>query len=135
MIMQRAFSGQALLCFLIFTKGGSLNVAPWLVQGSVEAELSNEEQWRNGKRLDQLYVSPSNPVVPELYDLGNRAEQEPDKQHSSQLDPQLLGTLGIQRHCHLCTYKSLLSNESIFLSIIKFASATLKRKRASSRLK
>lgn len=61
------------------------------MQSPIESKLDDEEQWRNGKRLDQLYVSPSNPVVPEIYDLGSRAEQEANKQHSSQLEPQLTG--------------------------------------------
>ena len=61
------------------------------MQGPLEKELDEDEQWRNGKRLDQLYVSPANPICPDLYDLGSKAEQEPDNQHSHTLDPQLLG--------------------------------------------
>ena len=61
------------------------------MKAPVEAELNEEEQWRNGKRLDQVYVGPANPVVPEMYDLGSRAEQEPGKQHVVPLDPQVTG--------------------------------------------
>ncbi len=57
----------------------------------MEEELDTEETWRNGKRLNQLYVGPANPVVPEIYELGSRAEQAPEEQHSAHLDPQLTG--------------------------------------------
>ena len=62
------------------------------MQAPVEKELDEDETWRNGKRLNQLYVSPANLVVPDIYELGSRAEQEPDQQHSTQMDPQLTGS-------------------------------------------
>lgn len=63
------------------------------LQTPVEKELDEDETWRNGKRLNQLYVGPANLVVPDIYELGSRAEQEPGREHSSQMDPQLTGAL------------------------------------------
>lgn len=63
------------------------------MQEPLEAGLEDEEKWRNGRRLDQMYVSPSHPLCPEIYDLGSKAEQEPDKIHSAPMNPQLTGAL------------------------------------------
>jgi len=59
----------------------------------VEEELNEEEKWRNGQRLDQVYVGGANPITPEMYDLGSKAEHDPNGQASVQIDPVLFGAL------------------------------------------
>ena len=76
------------------------------MQAPVEKELDEEETWRNGKRLNQLYVGPANLVVPDIYELGSRAEQAPNEQHSTPMDPQLTG---IKKGRHECPVAAQMS--------------------------
>ena len=62
-----------------------------MLQEPLEQLLEEEELWRNGRRLDQLYVGPSHPICPDLYDLGSRAELEPGVEHKVPIDPELTG--------------------------------------------
>ena len=80
-----------------------------MLQEPLERLLEEDEAWRNGQRLDQIYVGPSHPICPDLYDLGSRAELEPGVEHRVQIDPQLTGApqnsarQRTQHHPHLPT--------------------------------
>ena len=72
-----------------------------MLQEPLERLLEEDEAWRNGRRLDQIYVGPSHPICPDLYDLGSRAELEPGVEHKVPIDPQLTGAPG--NSAHQCT--------------------------------
>lgn len=40
-----------------------------LVQGPLEDQLEPEEVYRNGRRLDLMYVAGHHPLTPELYQM------------------------------------------------------------------
>lgn len=54
--------------------------------------MTEEERWRNGQRLDQIYVSPSNGLCPEIMDFCDSAEQEAsDAPVAKPIDPEASG--------------------------------------------
>lgn len=63
------------------------------LQGPLEACLNEVETWRNGRRFDQLYISPCHPLCPDFYDLGGTEDNPPTMQRSKPLNPQLSGQL------------------------------------------
>lgn len=64
-------------------------------QETVEASLTAEEQRRNGRRIDLLYVSSSHPVAPDIFELADLAAANGNAQQRANiqriLDPRISG--------------------------------------------
>ena len=54
--------------------------------------------WRNGRRLDQLYISPCHPLCPDIYDLGGSEDHTPNVLQAKAVNPQVTGQQSKCRH-------------------------------------
>ena len=82
------------------------NAKSCLCQTPLEATLTEEEARRNSKRIELLYVSSSNPITPDIFQLADQhrgADEAARAEISAPMNAQLTGTLPI---C-LCTLHSL----------------------------
>jgi len=85
---------------------GDDNLISWLLpwaelaivpsrQETVEATLTAEEQRRNGRRIDLLYVSSSHPVAPDIFELADSVANNSDAPQLASiqrtLDPKITG--------------------------------------------
>lgn len=65
-------------------------------QTPLEATLTEEEARRNSKRLELLYVSSSNPMTPDIFQLADRyrgADEAGRAETSAPMNTELTGTL------------------------------------------
>ena len=64
------------------------------MQGPVEVTLTEEEERRNGRRLDLLYMASSHPLAPDVFELADAAGGKTPAQAlavARDIDPKLAG--------------------------------------------
>lgn len=65
------------------------------MQAEVEGSLTEEEQRRNGRRIDLLYVSSAHPIAPDIFELADLAAAVASAQERRNIqriiDPKLTG--------------------------------------------
>ncbi len=60
------------------------------LQGALEDQLSPEESYRNGRRLDLVYVAGHHPLTPELYQMAEgQGDLSPNSRSQVRVRPML----------------------------------------------